>query len=113
MATKKMAKDGAFSVIKTGGKQYRVVEGEIITIEKLSDDHKEGDKVTFEEVLLSDDGSATKLGAPLVSGAKVQGEVVAVGKGKKVRVEKFKAKTGYHKVYGHRQPFVKVKITSL
>lgn len=113
MATTKTAKTGAFSVIKTGGKQYRVMEGQTITIEKLSDEHKAGDKVSFAEVLLSDDGGATKVGLPMLSGVTVEGEVVAVGRGKKIRVEKFKAKTGYHKVYGHRQPFVKVKITSL
>ena len=102
-----------FAVIETGGKQYRVVEGDAITIEKLSDDHKEGDTVSFDRVLLVDDGAATKIGAPYLSGAKVEAMVEKVGRGKKVTVIKYKAKSRYFKKRGHRQQFVKVTITSI
>ena len=102
-----------FAVIKTGGKQYKVSAGDTVTVEKLSDEHKEGDKVTFGEVLLIDGGKASKLGAPAISGAKVSATVLAVGKAKKVVVIRYKAKSRYFKKRGHRQPFVKVKINSI
>jgi len=102
-----------FAVIKTGGKQYKVQEGDVISIEKLDGEHKAGDKVTFDEVVLTDDGSKTTAGAPTVSGATVTAEFVETGKGKKIRIQKFKSKSNYSKVQGHRQPFTKVKITSV
>lgn len=102
-----------FAVIKTGGKQYVVSEGDVITIEKLSGEFKEGDKVTFEEVLLVDDGKDTTIGTPFIKGAKVVGTVEEMGRGKKVEVVKYKAKSRYHKRRGHRQPFFKVKIQTL
>ena len=102
-----------FAVIKTGGKQYKVQEGDVISIEKLAGEHKAGDKITFDEVVLTDDGSTTTAGAPTVSGATVTGEFVETGKGKKVRIQKFKSKSNYSKVQGHRQSFTKVKITSV
>jgi len=102
-----------FSVIETGGKQYIVSEGDIITIEKLSDEMKEGDKVSFESVLLTDDGSATKIGTPTITAASVSGEVTQIGRHKKILVIRYKAKSNYFKKNGHRQPFVKVKITKI
>lgn len=98
------------AVIKTGGKQYVVQAGDSLYIEKLPKEVAVGDSVTFEEVLLTDSGSAVKLGTPAVSGAKVTATVERVGKAKKVEVVKYKAKSRYLKRRGHRQPFVKVKI---
>jgi large subunit ribosomal protein L21 len=102
----------SFAVIETGGKQYRVSEGDVITIEKLSEAEK-GGKVTFDKVLLVDNGDTTDLGAPYIKGVTVLGEVVEEGKGRKVLVVKYKAKSRYMKRRGHRQPFTKVKITGL
>jgi large subunit ribosomal protein L21 len=99
-----------FSIIKTGGKQYLAEAGKVLTIEKLPGDVKVGDKVTFSDVLLTEDGSATKVGLPLLSGAKVTGTVKEVGRAKKIAVIKYKPKVRYFKNRGHRQPFVKVVI---
>ena len=101
----------AFAVIKTGGKQYLVEKGTVITIEKLKN-VKEGETADF-EVLLTDDGKKTEVGAPTVSGAKASGKVLAEGKGKKVTVVRYKQKSRYHKKKGHRQPFSKVQIESI
>jgi large subunit ribosomal protein L21 len=108
----------ALAVIKTGGKQYVVEPGDLITIEKLGRGAatqllKKGDAVTFEEVLLTDDGSSVTLGTPLVKGAKVEGEVFMVGRAKKIDVVKYKAKSRYLKRRGHRQPYVKVRIKGI
>ncbi len=98
----------SFAVIKTGGKQYKVAPGETIKIEKLT--LPEGSNaVTFDEVLLVDDGAATKVGKA-VAGAQVTGEVVSQGRAKKVTVIHYKNKVRYFKKYGHRQPFTEVKI---
>jgi large subunit ribosomal protein L21 len=106
-----------YAVIKAGGKQYVVKSGDLVTVEKFvsptGEDVKKGDTVTFSEVLLTDDGSATKIGAPLVKGASVSGTVFSVGRAKKVEVVKYKAKSRYLKRSGHRQPFVKVKIDAI
>ena len=102
-----------FAVIKTGGKQYKVAEGDVITIEKLPTESKERDKLTFDEVLLSSDGKEAKVGTPTVPGAKVSAEVTVAGRARKVTVIKYKAKSRYFKKRGHRQPFLKVKITKL
>ena len=102
-----------FAVIKTGGKQYRVAEGDVFKTEIASNMHTVGDKVTFSEVLLTDSGSDTKIGAPVLSGVKVEGEVTEVGRAKKVRIIHYKAKSNRFKRAGHRQPFVKVKITKI
>ena len=101
------------AVIKTGGKQYVVAKGDTIFIEKLPSDKVAGDKVSFDEVLLVDNGSDATIGAPTIKGAKVEGTVVTAGKGKKVEVVKFKAKSRYYKRRGHRQPLLKVKIDSI
>lgn len=103
----------SFAVIKTGGKQYQVAKGDVVKIEKLSGDHKEGDKVSFDQVLLTDDGKATKVGTPTVSGAKVEGTIKEIGRDKKISVIRFRAKSRYHKKRGHRQPFMKVEITKV
>ena len=101
------------AVIKTGGKQYVVSKGTTLTIEKLSDEKKEGDKVVFNEVLLVDNGKDTTIGTPSIKGAEVKATVLAAGRGKKVDVVKYKAKSRYFKRRGHRQPFLKVKIDSI
>ena len=94
--------------------------GDIVTVEKFQsaanasgEDVKKGDAVTFSEVLLTDDGSATKIGTPMLQGAKVTGTVASVGRAKKIEVVKYKAKSRYLKRSGHRQPFVKVKIDAI
>ena len=101
------------AVIKTGGKQYVVSKGSMITIEKLPGDLKAGDKISFDEVLFKDDGSSATVGAPSVKGAKVSGTVAMVGRHKTVEVMKYKAKSRYLKRRGHRQPYVKVKIDAI
>ena len=98
-----------YAIIATGGKQYKVSEGDIITIEKLG--VEAGEKVTFDQVLaVSDNGM--KVGAD-VANASVTASVVENGKAKKVIVYKYKRKTGYHKKNGHRQQFTKVKIEKI
>ena len=96
------------AIIVTGGKQYNVSEGDTLFIEKL--EVEAGEAVTFDQVLAIVDGENTKFGAPVVEGAKVEAKVVKNGKGKKIRVFKYKAKKGYHKRQGHRQPYTKVEI---
>lgn len=100
-----------YAVIETGGKQYRVQEGDVVTIEKLN--VEAGDKVTFDKVLVLAEEGGLKVGAPYVEGAAVTGEVVENGKGKKVIIFKYKAKKDYRKKQGHRQPYTMVKIESL
>ncbi len=100
-----------YAIIETGGKQYRVQEGDVITIEKL--DVEAGDAVTFDKVLVLNNDKELQVGAPYVEGAKVAGEVVENGKGQKVIIFKYKAKKDYRKKQGHRQPYTMVKIMSL
>lgn len=100
-----------YAIIKTGGKQYKVSEGDEVIIEKL--EIAEGDKVTFEEVLTIVDGENVKVGQPVVEGAKVSGSVIKNGKGPKIRIFKYKHKTNYRRRAGHRQPFTKVKIEKI
>lgn len=102
-----------FSVIETGGKQYKVKEGDSIKIEKLSGNLKKGDVVTFDKVLLQDDGKNTVLGTPYIAGAKVPAEITDIGRGRKIEVVKYKAKSRYFKLRGHRQPYMKVTVRSL
>ena len=99
-----------FAVISTGGKQYKVAEGDVLNVEKISDTLKEGDAVVFDQVLLIDDGSTTKIGTPTITGAKVEATLVENGRAKKVIVIKYKQKSRYFKKNGHRQPFSKVEI---
>ena len=100
-----------YAIIKTGGKQYRVQEGDLITIEKL--EAAADETVTFDQVLTVVNDGSVKVGTPLVDGAKVTGKVVEHGKGKKILVFKYKAKSNYRRRQGHRQPFTKVRIESI
>ena len=100
-----------YAVIKTGGKQYRVQQGDVIFIEKI--DSQADEAVTFDEVLLVGDGDQTKIGAPTVAGAKVEGKVLGQVKGKKIVVYKYQAKKNERKKQGHRQPYTKVEITAI
>ncbi len=99
-----------YAVIETGGKQYRVQEGDVITVEKLN--AEAGETVVFDKVLLMSDGKEVKVGTPYLTSA-VTGSVVENGKGKKVIIFKYKAKKDYRKKQGHRQPYTMVKIESL
>jgi len=114
VAKKPVAKksEGLFAVIETGGKQYVVAEGKTIQIEKLKDSGT-GKKVTFEKVLLVDDGKTTQIGDPYLKGAKVEGKLEAEGKNKKIDVVRFKSKSRYHKRRGHRQPYARVTISAI
>lgn len=99
-----------YAVIETGGKQYLVINGQSLKIEKLP--KAEGEKVIFDKVLLTanDDGGNVKVGDPYLAGVTVEAAVVKQGRHKTVRVEKFKRKVRYHKVHGQRQKFTQVKI---
>ncbi len=100
-----------YAVIETGGKQYRVQEGDVVFVEKL--DIEAGEKVDFSNVLVVANDNDVKFGKPFVDGAKVEATVVEEGKGKKVIVFKYKAKKGFRKKQGHRQPYTKVKIDKI
>ena len=100
-----------YAIIETGGKQYKVNEGDIVFIEKL--DVNEGDTVTFDCVKAVSVGSEFKVGAPTVEGAAVTAKVVANGKGKKIYVIKYKSKKNEKKKIGHRQPYTKVQIMAI
>jgi large subunit ribosomal protein L21 len=102
-----------FAVIQTGGKQYKVSKGSVLSIEKLRGKHRIGDKISFEKVLLVDDGKDTSIGTPYIEGAKVNAEIVEIGRARKVLVVKYKAKSRYLVRQGHRQPFFKIKITDI
>lgn len=102
-----------FAVITTGGKQYKVAVGDVVTIEKLPGEFKAGDKVVFDKVLLVDDGKDTTIGTPYIKEAKVEGIFQSAGRAKKVTVVKYLQKSRYLKKNGHRQPFSKVKISSI
>lgn len=100
-----------YAVIETGGKQYRVQEGDVITIEKLK--VSAGDDIAFDRVLVLNDGEKVQVGSPIIESAKVFGTVVENGKGQKVIIYKYKSKKDYRKKQGHRQPYTMVKIESL
>lgn len=100
-----------YAILKTGGKQYRVSEGDVISVEKL--DVASGEKVVFDEILVVSKDGELQVGAPVVTGAKVEGTVVQQGKEKKIIVFKYKPKKDYRKKQGHRQPFTRVKIESI
>lgn len=99
------------AVILTGGKQYRVSEGDVIFVEKL--DAEAGTTLTFDKVLAVIDGESFAFGKPYVEGATVTANLVKTGKAKKVRVYKMKPKKGYRRTQGHRQPYSKVQIESI
>ncbi|MDQ5971454.1 MAG: large subunit ribosomal protein [Patescibacteria group bacterium] len=104
---------GEFAVIETGGKQYKVAVGDILKVEKLKGDFTAGDKIIFDKVLLVDNDKDTTIGAPYILNAKVEALFQKAGKGKTVKVVKFKQKSRYLKQNGHRQPFVEVKISAI
>ena len=99
-----------YAVIQTGGKQYRVQQGDVIFVEKL--DVQAGDAVKFDQVLFIG-GEEAKIGTPVVEGASVEGKVLAQVKGQKIVVYKYKAKKNERKKQGHRQPYAKVEITAV
>ena len=100
-----------YAIIEACGKQYKVAEGDEVYLEKL--EVNEGEKVTFDQVLLISDGEKIKVGTPTVKSAKVEATVIAQGKGPKVVVFKYKAKKNERKKQGHRQPYTKVKIEKI
>jgi large subunit ribosomal protein L21 len=99
------------AIIQTGGKQYVVENDMVLNVEKIPAD-KDG-KLTFDQVLLLDDGSTVTTGAPFISNATVSAEIISEGRAKKVTVIKYRQKSRYFKKRGHRQPFTKVKIIAL
>ena len=99
------------AIIETGGKQYRVAEGDLLFIEKLN--VESGDEVTFDRVLAVIDEADSKFGAPMIDGASVKASVVKNGKAKKIRVYKMKPKKGYRLTKGHRQPYTQVEIKTI
>ena len=100
-----------YAVIKTGGKQYRVAQGDRLRVEKLAGNV--GDTVTLGEVLLVGAGEGVKVGAPLVSGAKVEAKITAQDRGKKITIFKFRRRKNYRRKTGHRQPFTALEITGI
>ena len=100
-----------YAIIEACGKQYKVVEGDVVFFEKL--DTEVGKKVTFDNVILVSDEKKVQIGNPYVKGVKVEGKVVAQGKGKKIIVFKMKPKKNERKKQGHRQPYTKVEITAI
>ena len=100
-----------YAIIRTGGKQYRVSEGDVLNVEKLN--VEEGQEVVFDEVLTVVNDGDVKVGAPTVAGAKVTAKVDKQGKADKIFVFKYRAKSNYRKRQGHRQPFTQVEITSI
>jgi large subunit ribosomal protein L21 len=100
-----------YAIIKSGGKQYRVQSGEQVRVESLAGDV--GSKVSFGEVLLVGAGDAVKVGAPLVSGAKVNATVVGQGRGEKVKIFKLRRRKHYQKSQGHRQSYTEVRIDDI
>ena len=102
-----------FAVVETGGKQYKVAKGDVVSIEKLPGELKEGDKITFDNVLLVDDGKDTKIGDPYLKGSKVEGTLEEQGRGKKLHVIRYRAKSRHFRKIGHRQDYMKVKISKI
>ena len=100
-----------YAIIATGGKQYKVAEGDVIKVERLG--AAAGEAVTFDQVLAVLDGENTKIGAPTVEGASVEAKVVKNGKGKKIDIIRYKSKKNEKKHIGHRQPYTKVEITKI
>ena len=100
-----------YAIIESCGRQYKVAQGDVVFFEKL--DAEEGKKVTFDKIILVSDDKKVEVGNPYVKGVKVEGKVIAHGKGKKIIVFKYKAKKNYKRKQGHRQPYTKVEITSI
>src|SRR3954467_5459731 len=100
-----------YAVIASGGKQYRVSEGETLRVEKLAG--PAGTKVTFGPLLFADDGGGVEVGKPTVSGVTVEAEIIEQGLGKKIVIFKYKRRKSYRRKTGHRQPFTSLKITAI
>lgn len=102
-----------FAVIETGGKQYKVAVGDVLKVEKLDGTFAVGDKIVFDKVLLVDNGTDTTIGSPYITSASVESLFQRHGRGKTVKVVKYKQKSRYIKRNGHRQPFIEVKISAI
>lgn len=100
-----------YAVFRTGGKQYRASEGDKLRVERL--DAEVGDTIAFDDVLLVGEGAKVTVGSPTVEGGRVEAKVTAQGRGKKVDVVKFKRRTNYKRLRGHRQHFTEVQVTSI
>ncbi len=100
-----------YAIVETGGKQYKVSEGDVITVEKLN--VEEGAEFSFDKIIAVSDDKEVTVGTPYVGGASVLASVLGNGKAKKVIIYKYKSKKGFHKKKGHRQPFTKLEIKSI
>jgi large subunit ribosomal protein L21 len=100
-----------YAIIRAGGKQLRVSEGELVKVEKVAGEV--GDKVSAGEVLSIHDGKKSQIGRPVLDTAKVEAEIVRHGRGDKIRIHKFKRRQGYARTQGHRQPFTELKIEKI
>lgn len=112
-SAKKISKETEFAVIENGGKQYTVRVGDVITLEKIPGTNKEWDKIVFDKVVLVDNGKDTTIGTPYIVGASVEASFMMDGRERTVTVLRYKQKSRYRKMRGHRQPFSKVKITAI
>ena len=101
-----------FAIIETGGKQYKVAEGDILNVEKLPKTDEGGD-IAFDKVLLINNDKGTQVGNPYIAGANVMANFIEEGRDKKVVIIKYKAKVRYHVKNGHRQPYTKIKIAKI
>ncbi len=100
-----------YAIVESGGKQYRVGEGETLEVEKLSAD--EGEEVVFDKILAVDDGNGLQVGQPYVEGCQVKGKVLKQGRSRKLTVFKYKPKKRYRRKMGHRQPYTQVRIEKI
>lgn len=100
-----------YAVFQSGGKQHRVAEGQVVRLEKI--EAEKGSNIDFDKILLIGEGEDLSLGAPYLQGAKVTGEVVEQGRGKKIKIVKFRRRKHHRKQMGHRQWFTEVKITKI
>jgi large subunit ribosomal protein L21 len=109
----KAASKGDFAVLATGGKQYLVHTGDLIKVEKLAGDHKEGDVLTFDTVLLTGTGNELIFGNPFIKGSTITATLTKISRYKTIDVIKYKQKSRYFKKYGHRQPYFQLTIDSI
>ena len=100
-----------YAVIKTGGKQYRVSEGDTLRVEKL--EAEQGATIAFDQVLMIADADNIQVGTPLIEGGLVSAEVIGQGRGRKIEVRKFRRRKNYHRCHGHRQHYTEIKITGI
>lgn len=100
-----------YAIVETGGKQFKVSQGDTLYVEKLA--HEVGETITLDKVYMVQDNGTVRVGSPVVEGASVTAKVVEHGRGKKIVVFKYKSKKNYHKKQGHRQPYTKLTIESI